>query len=1436
MPFLRRRGVMASDTDMRRHTILVDPPPVAAAKQFSRRAQPDDLLSPDPTVGNGEGLRIDPLAGNDDGGKSSVDTVATTSASASMFPPRESEDPYSRPESPPIQDESPKHRRFSMLRFRNASDSQLSARLRQQQQAEKLPPMPQPPAIITTAPTMDMDSQPKKQPRMRIPMRMRRSSDFPEGDQEPTLRLIQSATAKKEKRKTINERAMSSTSKQAVTFEEPSRPGIFALAHTNVDDQNSGLAPPVDRLSESSRSEGSLNEHTVSTQPGLNPTGFFRLRRKQKQPEPLFPLAHLPQKSKTPTVPGIASNLSSILRDSTSSRPPNGTPDPSRPSTGHDGSTPLASPSRATGQPSKVSGSPATALFRPTSRNSGQSSPTRVHLGLRGRSSTMSSLGESFVDDRQHSGTTRTSSSTGRKSFGDLLGLSRIRQNPDSLRHGSLTPATPGSNTSKNNSLQINREPVILPERREDDTPAKYLARLEEMLSRGVIASALSKENDTFSAAVLRSYMRTFSFFEEPMDMAIRKLLMEAELPKETQQIDRCLQAFANRYHECNPGIYSTPDQAYFIAFSLLILHTDVFNKNNKYKMQKADYLKNTHGEGIFDDILECFYDNISYTPFIHVEDDLTLNGDRTGSLRSKKKSLFPNGTPETLRRSKDPIDPYTLILDGRLDTLRPPLKDQIPLEEHYSYLGTAKNLNLKELQKTFFKTGVLQIVSARSRPDAFMTEKTANNPQEAHPGIVDIKVTKVGLLWRKDPKKKKARSPWQEWGAILTGAQLYFFRNTAWVKNLIHQYEMHIKSGHDGIPLIFNPPIEQFKPDTLISTQGAVALWDISYKKHKNAFVYVRHGGLEEVLLAQNEEDRNDWLAKLNYAAAFRTSGVRMRGVVGGNYEGQSRRAIRRLDNADATQLIQTPSGEVTINRGRIDHQMARDILVARREIIRKKIDEADEKLQSAQKLLETQLRNARHLLILAPIQDKTRDQVRGGAAKIIAQLKWSRTEIWRLKCHRDILALDLEEEKDATSELEEDRVGTSSSAEKPFLVHKDSRSSSQKAQQQSPRSPAPLSLTPSSEPVEQMDVDSPETEEFQTPPTTATDSSFHNIEPSRDVPDHLRLRKTSVSSIASSKLAATSTPPRMASNPPIEQDSDTIDEQAEDDDGERQVLEQAGLLETESVHTSNHKRTPSGNVHDDSPDRPKRTQAIGSDKQGLDRSKMRRSLQRTLRDGAGHLSHHRSRKGKDSASSGGMSDETVRENEVLTRGTGSFTVHGKKASVINFGSELQSMSTEERIRQRKQSYQGDDHGLGSPAGIDDFHSVLGDTAERKDRRGSGTSASTATARSFRELHRKYSSSRAHRLAAAGGLAVPSDEDSDAAVSFSEGRRSPLPPLDDEDESPGASPPKQSRFYTPEAPNSPVQQKASGLEGSEEETNQEIERIPSPVVQAISA
>jgi Sec7-like guanine-nucleotide exchange factor len=97
----------------------------------------------------------------------------------------------------------------------------------------------------------------------------------------------------------------------------------------------------------------------------------------------------------------------------------------------------------------------------------------------------------------------------------------------------------------------------VVPEREEGETAGRYLERLEaNNADRSAIAGYLTKTGDPFLQAVLRSYMRKFAFYGDPIDMALRKLLMQVELPKETQQIDRVIQGFADRYHECNPGIY----------------------------------------------------------------------------------------------------------------------------------------------------------------------------------------------------------------------------------------------------------------------------------------------------------------------------------------------------------------------------------------------------------------------------------------------------------------------------------------------------------------------------------------------------------------------------------------------------------------------------------------------------------------------------------------------------------------------------------------------------------------------------------------------------------------------------------------------------------------------------------------------------------------
>ncbi|EGX92590.1 guanyl-nucleotide exchange factor [Cordyceps militaris CM01] len=1189
------------------------------------------------------------------------------------------------------------------------------------------------PAIITTAPTNDINAPRKVKSRMSLATaKFRRSNDIArDGDQQSRPK------SQKQARKSFNDVTGRPT---MAALDEPQSPPLDP--RTSTASNGTSLTTPAYRPSESSRSDASSTDNAFLSSPSTTPkktptSSIFRLRRVKKAPEPLFPMAHLPQKSKAGAVAHSASALSVAI-----------TP---RPASSQSATTPRANLDGTDSRQGSQS-STFTAL-QAADRRSGQSSPTRISV-LRGRSSTMSSLGRDSTDDHLTLPQARTSTSTGRKSFGDLLGISRLRQNSDLARQGTTpTPLTPGSVPSNTNSFQLSRDTISLPERKDDESATKYLERLEADIPRGIIAASVAKSTDPFFSTVLRSYMRRFGFFGDPMDMALRKLLMQAELPKETQQIDRFLQAFANRYHECNPGIYSSPDQAYFIAFSLLILHTDVFNKNNKHKMQKADYVKNTRGEGIFDDILECFYDNISYTPFIHVEDEIDLGADRKAANKSKRKPLIPGpGGDTAARAAKEPIDPYTLIFEGNLEALRPNWKDTMYLVDHFNYLGTATSLNMNDLQKTFFRTGVLQIVSARSRPDAFMSEKTATNPEEASQGIVDIKITKVGLLWRKDAKKRKTRSPWQEWGAILTGAQLYFFRNTSWVKSLVHQYENHIKAGHDGIPITFNPPLHEFKPDALMSTHGAVALLDTTYKKHKNAFVYVPQEGLDEILLADNEEELNDWLAKLNYAAAFKTSGVKMRGIIGGNYDGQGRRGMRRLDSSDGIQLVQTPTGPVTIARGKIDFKMAEDIQIARRGYMQGRITELTHKVEEAQKQLEEQLRNARHLQILAPVQPRTRENILSAAARISAQLKWTRMQIWKETCHRDILLQDFNEERPASSTLStpnnkqgSERAG--SPTPKPSVVRPESKATDHGTSENG-------SVTP--------------TEPIITRLSSVVDTPNNNEAPKEPEGDAVSLTRTPVSSPRSKRtqpqIETEHTQPRKS--------NDLEDLDAEEQD----LLRQAGLLDSRiSKDTADKPNTILTTA--DSTDTP-------AEGDRLERNKVRRSLQRTLRESAGHLSHHRSKRGKEPDST--RSEETGRDS-MLSRGAGSFVVHGKKASVINLGNEIQSMSSDDKIIALKVQHQGDQPPSPSLScgGDEDFHSAVEESSEgadSRDRRESAASANTATAMSFRELHRKYSSAQAARIVSAGGrLVIPSDGESEAAVSFSDGRRSSLPPIETE-------------------------------------------------------
>ena len=1221
--------------------------------------------------------------------------------------------------------------RFSLMKFRNYSESHLSARAKLDAEREKervgeeLPPVPAVtaegvvPTIVKTAPTMGNEM-----------------AEAPPVEREKQGRpsLFRKATTKSRKSEHSNRASaeMARPEKKATSlrWRRGKTSGLedlhrLSTMHLNEQHQHSAppsygehsssaLAVPVSqapdpRISESSRSDGSSGSghiygstttttHTVQTH-----TTFFKLPRRNKNRNSLFPL---PIKLPPPDESHHDPNEPTTPRASTHSLTPDATGTPStevpalrraQTETGHANRVQTSS---SQGSPKKLSfAEPGMNLFRQSSSRSeasNTSSPLQppIRLGLRDRSSTQSSFGgRSGIDadtppPLSASGRNSTST-TGRSSFGGLLSLSRFRQSsePHSPRHGS-----PGTR-SKSNSFAMSREALVIPEREDGDTPGKYLERLESAVSRSVIAGILSKSSDPFAQAVLRSYTRRFPFFTEPVDMSLRKFLLEAELPKETQQVDRVIQAFADRYHECNPGIYATADVAYIIAFSIMMLHTDAFNRNNKRKMQKQDYIKNTSGQGISDEILACFYDNICYTPFIHYDEDVDINGERvlhfTQPAKSggRLKSALP-GASEITRKPTGPVDPYNLIVEQKLDTLRPSIKDSIMMDDPYDYRGSQGELDPHYLQRAFTHTGIIQIISARSRPAAYESQVANGQPNltETQQGIVDLKITKVGLLWRKSAKKKKTRSPWQEWGAILTGSQLYLFKNSHWAKGLMHQFITHQKPGQSRTPVVFKPPLQDFKPDALIKTDNAVALVDATYSRHKNAFTFISNGGQEEVLLADNESELHDWLGLINYAAAFRAAGVRIRGMTGGSDESASAQTLKRLESTNSTRSIQTQNGEVTVSHRGLGPQLQRQVMAARRQIMVQKIADIENEIENANRQLESMLRNARHLLILAPIAPRTREEVVLAAGRADATIKWLRRDMWRMKCHRDILAMDVRIEGMTASELEkllpnhQTNDPESARKDKPKML---TRFSSKNAKSP-PQSPSALTFN---RPPTRESIDDVAGEIFTTPPQSVspqTQEGWRLPPLNLNAPSQEQQHRPSVTSTllsVSPPASRTSLQHSHSANSILPARTRSFDPSENGNDGG--LTPAVSVDERELQLMARATMTPEAGIRKASID----AAASGTSPESHKHKGGRRSLHKTLREHHHPSLSHRHRRNKDSESTvrSGKIDgmETEDATPGLAREKPRFILHGKQASVVQFGGDW------ERMKLRREQYE---------------------------------------------------------------------------------------------------------------------------------------------------
>lgn len=144
---------------------------------------------------------------------------------------------------------------------------------------------------------------------------------------------------------------------------------------------------------------------------------------------------------------------------------------------------------------------------------------------------------------------------------------------------------------------------------------------------------------------VLDAFLYSFDFDDKPVAEAMREMLESFRLPGESQQIARITETFAKVYFAAaDKAFIKSEDAVYVLAYSVIMLNTDLHNSQNKKKMSVEDYRRNLRGvndgQDFDPDYLGSIYESIRKREIVMPEEHLGQLG-------------FEYAWKELLRRSR---------------------------------------------------------------------------------------------------------------------------------------------------------------------------------------------------------------------------------------------------------------------------------------------------------------------------------------------------------------------------------------------------------------------------------------------------------------------------------------------------------------------------------------------------------------------------------------------------------------------------------------------------------------------------------------------------------------------------------------------------------------------------------------------------------------
>ncbi|XP_030624567.1 brefeldin A-inhibited guanine nucleotide-exchange protein 2 [Chanos chanos] len=184
----------------------------------------------------------------------------------------------------------------------------------------------------------------------------------------------------------------------------------------------------------------------------------------------------------------------------------------------------------------------------------------------------------------------------------------------------------------------------------------------EERLDTTQVGEFLG-ENVKFNKEVMYCYVDQLDFCGKDFVSALRVFLEGFRLPGEAQKIDRLMEKFAARYLECNQGqtLFASADTAYVLAYSIIMLTTDLHSPQVKNKMTKEQYIKMNRGindsKDLPEEYLSSIYDEIA--------------GKKIALKESKEYSITPKSSKQNVANEKQRRLLYNMEMEQMAKTAK---------------------------------------------------------------------------------------------------------------------------------------------------------------------------------------------------------------------------------------------------------------------------------------------------------------------------------------------------------------------------------------------------------------------------------------------------------------------------------------------------------------------------------------------------------------------------------------------------------------------------------------------------------------------------------------------------------------------------------------------------------------------------------------------